>query len=165
MLGSALLTDSKKAAWQAIVALAQVDGEVEPQEKALLLDYIRANKFSKDFEAQLIASIDNPMDFGTCYDAITDVEDRAHVINVALVVFHADQDFEEAEKRLFNMLSDKQRQQVDYKAASAKARDYTNKYLADYTKKRDEERKSESPIQRLVDTVSDLIDPNWDLDG
>lgn len=165
MTDLALLTDSKKAAWQAIVALAKVDGEIEAQEKAVLLNYIRANRFSKDLENHLIANIDNPIDFETCYDAITDVRDRAYVISTALVLFHADEDFEHAEQKLFQQLNDKQREQVDYKAASGKAREYTKQFLVDYKSARAEERKSSSLIERWIDSVGDFFDSNWDLDG
>ena len=120
----ARVNDNKLAMWKSLIALAYVDGELEPQEKAVLLDYIRGSKLSEEIKRELIADIDTPLVFADVFNDVSNLEERAHVISTALVLFQSDADFEPAERKLFDILTTQHREMVDFASAQKQAKDY-----------------------------------------
>lgn len=151
------MNDSKLAMWKSLIALAYVDGELEPQEKAVLLEYIRGSKLPEDTKAELISSIDTPHDFADVFNNVSSTEDRAHVISTALVLFHSDADFEPAERKLFDLLSAQQRELVDYNGAQKKARDYVAQFKVDDANAARAEYAKGGRIMRMVGYIAEKL--------
>ena len=151
------MNDSKLAMWKSLIALAYVDGELEPQEKAVLLEYIRGSKLPEDMKAELISSIDTPHEFADMFSHVSSPEDRAHVISTALVLFHSDADFEPAERKLFDLLSAQQRELVDYTGAQKQARDYVAQFKIDDANAARAEYAKGGRIMRMVGYLAEKL--------
>lgn len=151
------MNDSKLAMWKSLIALAYVDGELEPQEKAVLLGHIRGSKLPEETKAELISSIDTHHDFAAVFSNVSSPEDKAHVISTALVLFHSDADFEPAERKLFELLSAQQRELVDYAGAQKQARDYVAKFKIEDANAARAEYAKGGRIMRMVGYIAEKL--------
>lgn len=151
------VNENKLAMWQSLIALAYVDGELEPQEKAVLLGYIRDSKLSEEIKNELIAGMGIPLAFADVFKNVSDVQDRAHVLSAALVLFHSDADFEPAEKKIFELFNAEQRKLVDYPAAEKQARVYVAEFKARDAADAHAEFSKGGRIQRMIGYIVERL--------
>ena len=103
----ALISSSKCAMLRAIMALAWVDGKVTDDERARLIDFLDTTQYISDVQRASLKShlTDNlDMDIDELWEQITEKEDRAQLIDVALSIFHADGDFSSTERTVYEKL-------------------------------------------------------------
>ena len=99
------ISKSLLAMCRCTVALAYVDGVFAKEERKLLSEYfdtlpLTNNQLSLLREDMRVGN----MDYYLLYRQITDVCDRAHLINFAKVLFYSDGEFSQIEKDVLNVL-------------------------------------------------------------
>ena len=96
---------SHVAMFRGIIALACADHKLDDNEKTRILVYIRNNKHLSDEQAELLVKdIDQPVDLDSVWPDITDVQDRAHLINIADVIFWEDGMLCHSEKEVYDKI-------------------------------------------------------------
>jgi arylsulfatase A-like enzyme len=110
-------TDSQIAMWRGAIALTWVDREMHEAEKARLLQYFKDNIYLTDSQrAQLAADLDRPISVQDVWGAITDTQDRAHLIDIAPTLFAMHGAPTPAEKAVYDKMMADQMATIDTKA-------------------------------------------------
>ncbi len=156
------LTPSKLAMWRSLIAMGYADGKLADSEKAMLIEYLKRNNIVPEQHAILENDINNGVKINDVYPGVTDIHDRANLIDAARVMFYEDGNFDATEQKIYNLIHHDQENAVDFKAAEEKARAATNAYEAQYNSEelavRDAEIKKGGVIARLVNYIVDLED-------
>ena len=98
-------TASQIAMFQGAIALAWADHNLDANEQAQLLDYINKNfHLSETQRTQLRDSIASPQPLEKVWPAITEKEDRAHLLNIAPQIFQEDGEFCAQEKEVYDRI-------------------------------------------------------------
>jgi uncharacterized membrane protein YebE (DUF533 family) len=91
--------------FRGMIALAWADHDLDDNEKSRILVYIKNNKHLSAAQAeQLALDLDHPVDLDTVWPEITDVQDRAHLINLADVIFWEDGEMCRTEKQVYEKI-------------------------------------------------------------
>lgn len=98
-------TDSQMAMFRGAIALAWADGALDPQEIGQLETFIRNNIHLSDAQKrQLLADIQSHVRLEDVWGAITDKHDRAHLINIADLIFWKDGAFCHNEREVYEKI-------------------------------------------------------------
>jgi uncharacterized membrane protein YebE (DUF533 family) len=90
---------------KAMIALSWADGKQTDDEIALLHKLIENSKLLNDTErAELKSMMREPLDIHQIWDSLTEATHRAAVIDLALSMFHADSDYSDNERQLYEAL-------------------------------------------------------------
>ena len=99
--------DSKYHMMRGMIALAWADGVLDPGEVVVLERFIENNRHLTPAQrVELKASIATPLSIKDVWDSITDMQDRARLIDVAGAIFHADGDYSASEKKVYDEMMD-----------------------------------------------------------
>jgi hypothetical protein len=102
---SSYATSSHTAMLRGAISLAWVDGTLHEEEKKRLHHFITHNiTIHETQKAQLHAAIDTEEMLEDVWQEITEVQDKAHLINIATLIFWEDDTFCEAEKKMFRAM-------------------------------------------------------------
>ena len=113
-------TDSQIAMWRAAIALTWVDRDMHEAEKARLLQYFKDNIYLNDSQRALLAAdLDSPVAVQDVWSAITDTQDRAHLIDIAPSLFATHGAPTPAEKAVYDKMVADQMATIDTKALQA----------------------------------------------
>jgi uncharacterized tellurite resistance protein B-like protein len=98
-------TDSHVAMLKGLIALAWIDGNLHKDEIDRLQRFIDDNiNLNASQRQQLHQSINQHQKLEEVWPEITDLHDRAHLLNIATLIFWEDMEFCEAEKRMFEAM-------------------------------------------------------------
>jgi hypothetical protein len=110
-------TDSQIAMWRGAIALTWVDRDMHDTERARLLQYFSDNIYLTDTQrAQLVADLDQPIALQDVWDAITNPQDRAHLIDIAPSLFATHGAPTPAEKAVYDKMMADQMATIDTNA-------------------------------------------------
>ena len=97
------ITESRLAMYEGIVALAWADHELDVAEKEKLHELINQNPhFTDEQRAKLHLDVDNHAMLADIWPRITEKRDKAHLLNIASVVFLKDGKYCADEKELYD---------------------------------------------------------------
>ncbi|HBH26008.1 MAG TPA: hypothetical protein DDX54_01185 [Rhodospirillaceae bacterium] len=91
------IPESRFAMWRAVVALAHLDGRIDPAERSLVEGYLAHVPFSPDQAEALGADLAHPRDPAEAFDAITDPADRGEFFAFAQAMVACDHDLDPQE--------------------------------------------------------------------
>lgn len=98
-------TDSQMAMFHALVALAWADGVLTEGEREKVAHLIHHHtRLSERQKRDLLTRIDKQIGIKEAWNRVTSPEDRAHLLNIAGVIFQADGHYSEEEKALYDTL-------------------------------------------------------------
>lgn len=84
-------TDSQIAMLEAAIALAHADGRLEDGERAQLRHFVKGHAALTDAQREeLFDKIAHPVTLDDVWSRISDLHDRAHLINIANSIFWSD---------------------------------------------------------------------------
>ncbi len=99
---------SKVALYRGLIALAWADHELHPDEKDTLHSIINSHRdLTDDDRAGLNAQVDTPVALTDVWPDITNVQDRARLIDMANIIFQQDGDYCEDEEMLITRFQQK----------------------------------------------------------
>lgn len=113
------ITSSKYAMLQGIVELAWVDGKVTDEECARLNDFLDSTQFITDSQRDSLKARLNTkheLDIDAIWEQITNKEDRAALLDIALSIFHADGEFCDTEREVYERLRASHMASIDLNA-------------------------------------------------
>lgn len=98
-------TTSHLAMFRATIALAWADHELDESERQRILVYIDHNqRLSAAQKEQLRQDLFHPISLDTVWPEITDVQDRAHLINIADAIFWEDGQLCHTEREIYERI-------------------------------------------------------------
>jgi len=97
--GADALTQSRYAIYEGLIALAWADHELHEDEKATLHGLIETNRYMTDEQRdRLHKAVDRRIEITEVWPRLTDVQDRARLIDMANIIFSSDGEFCELEQ-------------------------------------------------------------------
>ena len=109
-----MTSQSKCAMFRAAIALVWADGELADAERIKLTHFINHNtSLSAEQKAQLIKDMENRIHLDDIWGEITEMDDRAYVINIAETLFNADGHYSSDEKALYDRMFNQHMKTVD----------------------------------------------------
>lgn len=97
-----MLNDSQLAVYEGMIALAWADHTLDANEKKELHDLINYNnRLSNEQREKLHNDVDTKIDINDVWHRITDKQDRAHLLNMAIDIFNQDGKFCDTEQDLY----------------------------------------------------------------
>lgn len=113
-------TDSRIAMFRSAIALAWADGSLGADEQELLLTYINGNiHLSEAQREELRGDVTLRHRVDDYLDAITDMNDRAHLINIADTLLKQDGVFSQDEKEVYDRIFNRHMSSIDSEATQA----------------------------------------------
>jgi hypothetical protein len=98
-------TDSHVAMLKGAISLAWIDGKLHPEEIERLQIFVNNNiNMNNAQKQQLHAAIHEQQMLEDIWGDIEDLQDRAHLINIATLIFWEDMNFCDAEKAMFETM-------------------------------------------------------------
>ena len=98
-------TTSHLAMYRAVIALAWADHSLDEKEQIRIHAHLDNNKNLSDAQReQLKQDMHQSIKMDDVWSDITDVQDRAHVINIADTLFWEDGDFSHSEKEVYEKI-------------------------------------------------------------
>ena len=98
-------SNSHFSMFRATIALAWVDQQLDEKEIERILVYIDNNKQLSDAQSeQLKQDLHQPIKLDDAWPDITDVQDRAHLINIADTIFWEDGEMCHTEKEVYEKI-------------------------------------------------------------
>lgn len=111
------LTDSRFGVYEGIIALAWADHELTADEQQELHRLIDGNLFMSDAQRQqLRADVDDKVTLAEVWPRVTDKQDRAFLLNLADVIFHADGKYCKDEQSLYDKFFATHMETIDQEA-------------------------------------------------
>lgn len=99
-------TKSHFAMFRGAIALAWADHKLDDEEQKRILVYIEHNKQLSDTQSALLKQdLRQPIKLDDVWPDITDARDRAHLINIADVIFWEDGEMCHTEKEVYDKIS------------------------------------------------------------
>ena len=100
-----MLNDSQFAMYEGMIALAWLDHTLDPSEKEELHNLIDWNiNLSDQQREQLHKDVDVKIRIEDVWPRITDKQDRAHLLNIAINIFNQDGEYCALEQSAFNLM-------------------------------------------------------------
>ena len=102
------ITQSRLALFEAMIALAWTDHELSEDEIEGLSELIEANELLTEEQKQKLHSeIENHSSLESIWPRITEIHDRAHLLNIANTIFSEDGEVCESEKSTYEKFLNK----------------------------------------------------------
>lgn len=148
-------TKSHFAMFRGAIALAWADHELDAEEQERLEVYIDHNTELSDAQkAQLKEDLHNHITLDQVWDDITDVHDRAHLINIADAIFWEDGQLCHTEREVLDKMNEKHMATLDIEAHMAEIHSYRQElannrkvFEAELQQTKEEAR---GPLQRML---------------
>ena len=110
------ITSSQYNMYKALIALVWADGKVADEERSYIETFLRnQHDLTFDQRDELLEALDHQPDIDAIWDQITEVQDRAFLLDMASAVFYADGEYSIEEKQLYNRLLEKHLATLDEK--------------------------------------------------
>ena len=108
------ISDSKFAVWRGLIIMANIDGHFSQQEKEFLDGIHRYELLTDEQKEILKQDIETQnKDFDSVYKQITEVRDRAYLINLTSVLFHKDGKFCPTEQEALNKIDSEHKKTIN----------------------------------------------------
>ncbi|MDX1975102.1 MAG: hypothetical protein SFT92_05440 [Rickettsiales bacterium] len=150
------VTPSKYAMWRSAIALAYADSRLSNSEVNLIQDYMSNYTFTDAQLLQLEKDLMQGVHLEDVFPMISEIRDRAHLINFARVLFHIDGDFSEVEQRIWQAIHDQHVLTIDLKKALLVAREACESELEQQRIKHAQEAAQKRPLERALDYLLDV---------
>lgn len=98
------VTDSRFYMWRTIFALVHADHQVTSEEHAFAAHYLDSVPFTSEQRKILADDLKSPQNVIDMFDRISNPEDRGEFFEFARNLLAVDNDFSEAEKKIFEIL-------------------------------------------------------------
>ena len=133
------MTDSRLAMYEGMIALAWADHELTEDEKQGLRDLIDGNpRFTDEQRRKLHAGVGQRVALESVWPRITEKQDRAHLFDIAGVIFHKDGQYSATEKELYENFLAKHMATIDTEAVIGEIRAMTIGFRAQREKEQQE---------------------------
>ena len=151
-------TKSHYAMFRGAIALAWADHRLDEEEQERILVYIENNRHLSDAQrTQLKQDLLQPVKLDDVWPEITDVHDRAHLINIADAIFWEDGELCHTEKEVYDKIRAAHIATLDV--------DFIREDIADYRKELAVSRKAfemeldemRSPLGRMLHYLGTLL--------
>ncbi|GEM_PF-6422798 len=158
-------TDSQVAMLEAAIALAHADGKLDEQEQAKLTHFVRGHAaLSETQRTELLDKIAHPVTLDAVWSRISDVHDRAHLINIANSIFWSDGLLCHNEQEVLQHIHDAHMATLDVENAMKELTDMAQKQRLERAKEIAEQQaeqqkafKKKSVVDRIKLYVADLL--------
>lgn len=98
-------TPSHFAMFRAMIALAWADHRLDDSEQERIMVYLENNpRLSESQRRQLAQELQQPVSLDAVWPDITDLQDRAHLVNIADAIFWEDGEFCHSEKEVYERI-------------------------------------------------------------
>lgn len=152
-------THSEVAMFRAIIALAWADDRLSEEEQERILVYIENNRnLSEAQKKQLRTDIPRPTSMDAVWPEITDVRDRAHVINVADAIFWEDGELCHSEKEVLDRIRSAHIATLDVDAIRDDVVQLRKELLIDRKAFQRELHEMRNPVGRLIHYLETIVD-------
>ena len=152
-------TESHYAMFRATIALAWADHELDAGERERILVYIEHNKqLSASQKEQLREEVNRPVRLDEVWPQITDLQDRAHLLNIADVIFWEDGSMCHSEREVYEKIKEAHMATLDVAAIRADIADYRRQLVADATQFEQELAATRGPFGRLMHYLERIMD-------
>jgi hypothetical protein len=111
------LTESRFGVYEGIIALAWADHELSDEEISELHRLIDGNQYMSDVQRSALKKmVDDKITLSQVWPKITKPQDRAFLINLADVIFHADGHYAASEQELYDQCMSSHMSTIDTEA-------------------------------------------------
>jgi hypothetical protein len=125
------MTDSRLAMYEGMIALAWADHELAEDEKQGLRELIDGNpRFTDAQREKLHSDVDRKITLDSVWPRITEKQDRAHLLDVAGMIFLKDGEYSSAEKGLYDDFLAKHMASIDAESVIEEMRSMTGRLRA-----------------------------------
>lgn len=145
------------ALWRSAVGLAYADHKLTDEERDILHEFFSHQELSEEQLKILDDDIENNVNLDETFEQITDPRDRAHLINIARVLFYADGHFCEKEQELLAELHRRHLDSLDTDFIFSEARDKAIEEKELIEMKDKTELENMKPVPRLLRYLTDWI--------
>jgi hypothetical protein len=143
-------TESQIQMFRGIIALAWADHELTEDEQQQLAFFIEKHLYlSAEQRAQLLDEVQHAVKLADIWPSITDKHDRAHLLNIAPVIFQKDGVYCDTEKELYELYEQKHLDSIGAVYVEQEIRLFAEG-LAKERRARELHRKAEATPLRLV---------------
>lgn len=138
-----VISESKLALWRSAIAIAYADGTLNDSERQLLLSNLPLAILSEEQRKIIDMDLAEGVKLEDVFSAITDMRDRAHLINFARILVHADGQVNADEQDAINYISSYHSKKLDTSislaAAKLEAKSLNDQYKSQLRKERYED--------------------------
>ena len=156
-------TPSVIAMYRAAIALAWADHDLSDEEQHRLSVYMDNNKQLSDAQrTQLKQELQSPINMDDVWPDVTDVRDRAHVINIADAIFWEDGKLCHSEKEVLEKIRAAHMATLDVDAIREDVRAYRQQLLVGREQFQQELHEMRSPLARMLHYLETIVDKAFD---
>lgn len=103
------------AKFRCAIALAWVDESFDEKQREVLATFIQnGGRLTEEYKAQLLKDLHTKIPFEESWKQVTDIYDRAHLIDMADVIFKADGHYNDAEKLCYEKMKSEHMAAIDH---------------------------------------------------
>ncbi len=155
-------TASYMAMLRGAIALAWEDGRLHAEEQDRLRDIIRHNVvISEEQRLQLLDDIDEQTELGEIWDKITNMHDRAHLLNLALALCHEDGDYSEQERAAYERINSLHLATLDEAALQSELRIMARASEQRLKEEREEDYNAMNPIEKFLFMIENSVTSDY----
>ncbi|MEZ5690433.1 MAG: hypothetical protein R3D71_02055 [Rickettsiales bacterium] len=124
-------TDSQMAVMEGAIALAWADGNMDSKEEEKLQNFIKNYIwFSDEQRGDLLNNLSNRVKIDDVWGKISDKQDRAHLLNIASIIFRQDGKLCKLEQETYDRIYQDHMSSIDVAAIKADIREEVEKIKA-----------------------------------
>lgn len=151
-------TESQINMFRGIIALAWADHELTDEEKGQLALFINKHLHLSDAQrAQLLDEVEHPVVLKDVWPAITDSHDRAHLLNVAPVIFRNDGVYCESEKELYELYEQKHLDSIGAAGIEQEIRQLAMVLSSERQARNQQQQGATSPMRRVLQYIGAIL--------
>ncbi|TAE79550.1 MAG: hypothetical protein EAZ74_06370 [Alphaproteobacteria bacterium] len=151
-------SESYVAMFHGAIALAWHDSILAQQEQQQLHTLIEKNiKLSSQQKQELAAGITQPLSLTDIWSRITDPLDRAHLINISMLIFWNDGDYCDHEERAYDFMYEQHHETLDIAGLRAEIASMANESRARIEREESDRYYAMSIPARILAYVEELI--------
>ena len=152
-------TKSHVAMYRAVISLAWADHSLDEKEQGRIHAHLDNNKNLSDAQReQLKKDLQQPIKIDDVWSDITDVQDRAHVINIADTLFWEDGEFCHSEKEVYEKIKTAHMATLDIDFIREDLRSFRKQQLADRQQFKQELHEMRGPFSRAMYYLESMVD-------
>lgn len=152
-------TSSEIAMYRAAIALAWADNSLSEEEQNKLIVYMDNNKnLSETQREQLKNDLTQQIHIDDVWPEVTEVRDRAHVLNIADAIYWADGQLCHSEKEILTKIKSAHMATLDVVAIREDIRAYRQELLTDRKQFQQELHKMRGPFSRMMHYLETMVD-------
>ena len=152
-------SSSEIAMYRAAIALAWADHSLSEEEQSKLMVYMDNNKKLSDSQREnLKKDISEKVNIDDVWQEVTDVRDRAHVINIADAIFWSDGQLCHTEKEVLEKIRAAHMATLDLDAINEDIRTYRQELLVGRQQFQQELHEMRGPFARMLHYLTTIVD-------